>query len=122
MTTNKRLNVVAAVALIAIAAFTLSSNAQRNDSPTGKPLLEGKVRQAIQRNSLTRIKSECLILNPEEDGTGFYIFEVREAHNAACGGDVETAPLLFTVRTDPEGREMWSDAASDDGELTPLQP
>lgn len=79
------------------------------------------VRTAIEKNNLTKIPSQCLDLETEKaDPAGNVMVNVREIHNARCGGDSSTSPRLFSVQINAETNKMWSDADSDDGEMKPI--
>jgi hypothetical protein len=50
-----------------------------------------------------------------------YLVEVRELHNAKCGGDPSTSPRLFNLRITIGGQDVWTDANSPAGEFHKLE-
>ncbi|MCC2630847.1 MAG: hypothetical protein K0S38_656 [Candidatus Paceibacter sp.] len=60
-------------------------------------LVEQAVRQEIQKEKLS-YKIECLSFTEISEGE----WQIREKHNAQCGGDVQIAPRLFNVRVNGE--------------------
>ena len=51
---------------------------------------------ALEKHQLTSLKTECLFFDAAEEGDNYQI-DVREKHDATCGGDPNTAPRLFTL-------------------------
>lgn len=51
---------------------------------------------ALEKHQLTSLKTECLFFDAAEEGDNYQI-DVREKHDATCGGDPQTAPRLFTL-------------------------
>lgn len=54
------------------------------------------VMKSVEKNKLTSLKKECLMFVESEQTDKAYIVDVRENHNAECGGDPHTALRLFT--------------------------
>ena len=76
-----------------------------------------RVSESVARNRLTSLKPECLMFMAEKTRTG-YIVDVREKHDAQCGGDPATAPRLFSYEVDRRSGKMKTDAAAPNGEWT----
>ena len=76
-----------------------------------------QVIQSIERHKLTILKTECLMFMAEKTNTG-YTVDVLEKHNAQCGGDLGTAPRLFSYEIDRSSGKMKTDAAAPDSEWT----
>lgn len=122
MTVSNLFKASAMAITMTIAIFSTASTAEKNIDPAESQHLERKVRDAIRRNGLTKVSDKCLALKSEKDDKNVYVFAIREIHSPACGGDTDTSPLLFIIKTDAEGKHMRSDAMSDDGEMTALKP
>ena len=76
-----------------------------------------QVIQSIERHKLTTLKPECLMFIAEKTRTGHRV-DVREKHDAQCGGDPATAPRLFSYEIDRRSGKMKTDAAAPNGEWT----
>ncbi len=80
------------------------------------------VSKAIRQAHLTDLRDECLIYRFDPRASkDEYIVEVRENHSrAACGGDPQTEPRLFTVKVDKKTQKMSADEGSPE-QFHPLQ-
>lgn len=69
------------------------------------------ITKAILKFKLTTLKPECLTYVEAEKVPGALLVraEVREKHDATCGGDPNVAPRLFEVRVNKETGETWAD-------------
>ena len=76
-----------------------------------------RVSESVARNQLTSLKTECLMFMAEKTRTGYRV-DVREKHNAQCGGDPTTAPRLFSYEVDRRNGKMKTDAAAPNSEWT----
>ena len=76
-----------------------------------------QVIQSVERHKLTTLKTECLMFMAEKTKQG-YTVDVREKHDAQCGGDPATAPRLFSYEIDRRSGKMKTDAAAPDSEWT----
>ena len=76
-----------------------------------------QVIQSVERHKLTILKPECLMFMAEKTKQG-YTVDVREKHDAQCGGDPATAPRLFSYEIDRHSGKMKTDAAAPDSEWT----
>ena len=93
--------------------------------PPCQPLLGDKdcyqavfqVIQSVERHKLTILKPECLMFMAEKTKQG-YTVDVREKHDAQCGGDPATARRLFSYEIDRRSGKMKTDAAAPNGEWT----
>ena len=93
--------------------------------PPCQPLLGDKdcyqavfqVIQSVERHKLTTLKTECLMFMAEKTRTGYRV-DVREKHDAQCGGDPATAPRLFSYEIDRRSGKMKTNAAAPDSEWT----
>jgi hypothetical protein len=79
-----------------------------------------KARTAVARNRLTTLKPDCVSYDAE-DGAGATTVNVRELHNAKCGGDPATAPRLFSIEIDQKTGKMKTDAGSLTGEYKAIK-
>jgi hypothetical protein len=64
--------------------------------------------KAIHQYHLTTLKDDCGRLDVREEPSRFDV-DVVEVHDAACGGDPQTQPRLFTVRVRKSDGWMTSD-------------
>ena len=76
-----------------------------------------QVIQSVERHKLTTLKTECLMFMAEKTKQG-YTVDVREKHDAQCGGDPATAPRLFSYEIDRRSGKMKTNAAAPDSEWT----
>lgn len=67
-----------------------------------------KVWQSVQKHRLTTLPKECVLFFPD-DKPNKIVIEIREKHNQQCGGDINTAPLLFTYEIDKTTGKMRTD-------------
>jgi hypothetical protein len=64
--------------------------------------------EAISRYQLTTLKGDCGVIQVTSMRKRFDLV-VRERHTAACGGDSETEPRLFTLRVRKRDGQITSD-------------
>ena len=91
-------------------------------SPPAEPdrLLDG-VRTLVAEQQLTQRPLACLEFVSAGDPTpGIRRIDVRERHDADCGGDPATAPRLFSVEIDLATGAVASDARSAIAEMEPI--
>lgn len=61
-----------------------------------------------------RISLDCIIYATEETTRTYFQFVLRENHNAKCGGDTETSPVVDRYRVyRKSGKIKWVDPAED---------
>ena len=63
----------------------------------------------IREQRLTTLTPACYSFERDADATP-YRFTVREVHSAACGGDPQTAPRLFSIAWDAKTGDVETDA------------
>lgn len=63
---------------------------------------------AIHKYHLTTLRDECGVADISEHKLYFDV-DVREVHNAECGGIPETQPRLFTIRVRKRDGRLTSD-------------
>lgn len=76
-----------------------------------------RVSESVARNQLASQKPECLMFMAEKTRNGYRV-DVREKHNAQCGGDPRIAPRLFSYEIDRHSGKMETDAAAPNSEWT----
>ena len=60
-------------------------------------------------------RTECIALQQEDNKQGWIFFAVREKHDAACGGDPQTMPVIDRFRVKAEGSSIeYYDPIEDD--------
>jgi hypothetical protein len=84
-------------------------------APAEQALL-ARVKKVITRRKLTTLPLDQLSFEIEPGADGITFVNVREKHTAAGGGDPQTAPRLFSFRTDAT-QALATDALSDTGEF-----
>ncbi|WP_439291473.1 hypothetical protein [Lonepinella koalarum] len=62
-----------------------------------------------QQETLTRLPFHCVLFVEAKEIDNAFIVDVRENHNAQCGGDPETAPRLFSVEINKQTGESAID-------------
>jgi len=61
-----------------------------------------------------RISLDCVSFETEETTRIYFEVAVREKHNAKCGGDPETSPVIDRYRVNrASGKIEWNDAVND---------
>ena len=99
------------------ALLTAASFSARAEGVHSKEQAIRRVSESVARNQLTSLKPECLRFMAEKTRTGYRV-DVREKHDAQCGGDPATAPRLFSYEIDRRSGKMKTDAAAPNGEWT----
>ncbi|HZR05813.1 MAG TPA: hypothetical protein VFA61_08305 [Candidatus Udaeobacter sp.] len=85
------------------------------------PLLDEDAALALLERTLThdgvythRISLDCVTYGTEETTDTYFQFVLRENHNAKCGGDPETSPVLDRYRVyRRSGRVEWLERVED---------
>jgi len=85
-----------------------------------------KLRQAIHAHRLTSLSNDCYVIprtEPgEQAGPNLAVFDVREVHDAKCGGGPATDRLrMFGMRINVVTGAIWSDARSSTGDYLRLR-
>lgn len=99
------------------ALLTAASFSARAEGVHSKEQAIRRVSESVARNQLASQKPECLMFMAEKTRTGYRV-DVREKHDAQCGGDPATAPRLFSYEIDRRSGKMKTDAAAPNGEWT----
>jgi hypothetical protein len=61
-----------------------------------------------------RISLDCVTYDTEETTNAYFQFALREKHDAKCGGDPETSPVLDRYRVyRRSGKIQWLEAIED---------
>jgi hypothetical protein len=101
-------------------ASTPGTSAQPKAS-TARDKLVALSEAAIKEHSMTSLASDCLQFEISDDpASDRSLVDVRELHNARCGGDPSTAPRLFMLKIDAVSGAIWTDARSTNGEFERL--
>jgi len=87
---------VVAVVLVSPAVVQASPRSHRLDEDDALALLE----RALKRDGVYthRISLDCVSYGTEETTASYFQFVLRENHNAKCGGDPETSPVVDRYR------------------------
>lgn len=101
--------------------FVLLSACANADAEQNSNRFIVKAKNATKEFNLTEISISCLNFKLlDEKFEGQVIVDVREVHNATCGGDPKTHPRLFSIGFDESKNEIWSDAKSLLGQMEKL--
>lgn len=116
------------ICLIALSCVGCNEGAEQR-KPTPEPAQQSvlsdeqralrSAREAITTHALTTLSLDCVKLGIDSTSADGYELTAYEIHDAKCGGDPQTAPRLFSMRIERDGK-IWTDAQSDAGELEPL--
>src|SRR6266496_6443282 len=88
----------------AVVAVVLVSPAVVQASPRSNPLNEDAALASLERTLkhdrvyANRISLDCVSYGAEETTDAYFQFVLREKHNAKCGGDPETSPVVDRYR------------------------
>jgi hypothetical protein len=113
----------------ALILLLMASTAQAR-APRGKGHPETRREKAVHlvdalfdryHAQITSLTRACVTIVEPDDLTGRVVeFELREKHDAVCGGDPEVAPRITTLKVDLKtGKGERSDATT--GEFVPLK-
>lgn len=92
------------------------------DAEQGNNAFVVKAKNTTKKYNLTTIPFSCLSFKLQNEKTeDKVIVDVREIHNADCGGDLDTSPRLFSIGFDDSKNEIWSDAKSLLGQMEKLE-
>jgi hypothetical protein len=113
---NRIFRVIAAAAV----ALVLLSSVIAESSPSSHPLDEDAALALLERTVkhdrvyANRISLDCVSYGTEEMTDAYFQFVLREIHNAKCGGDPETSPVVdrYRVYRRP-GKIKWLEPTED---------
>jgi len=98
------MNRLSRIVAIAIVAVVLVSHVIAQSSPGSHPLNEDAALALLERTLkhdrvyANRISLDCVTYGNEETTDVYFQFVLRENHNAKCGGDPETSPVVDRYR------------------------
>jgi hypothetical protein len=69
-----------------------------------------RVAAMIRKHHLTELADACLLYATDQADADSIDIDVREKHDAACGGDPDTAPRLFSFKLDRATGRLTTDA------------
>ena len=93
-----RLIPVAVIAAILISPIVARGGSQSHpmDEDAALDLLERTLKRDCVYDK--RISLDCIAYGAEETTNAYFEFVLREIHNAKCGGDPETCPVIDRYR------------------------
>jgi hypothetical protein len=104
----------------AVVAVVLVSPAVVQASPRSHPLDEDAALALLERTLKRdgvythRISLDCVSYGTEETTDAYFQFVLRENHNAKCGGDPETSPVVDSYRVYRQsGKIEWLERIED---------
>ncbi|MFZ7198475.1 hypothetical protein [Avibacterium avium] len=70
------------------------------------------VQASVVKNKLSPLRLECItfVEAQTESNAPDYQIDVRENHNAQCGGDPQTAPRIMTYQVDKKTGRLCTDS------------
>ena len=112
---------------VAVVAVTLVSPVIARASPRSR-LLDEDAAPALLERTLNhdrvythRISLDCITYRTEETTDTYFQFVLREIHNAKCGGDPETSPVVDRYRVyRRSGKIKWLERI--EGDWRPYNP
>ena len=115
------MNIEFRVITAAVVAAILISPVIAQSSPGSHPLNEDAALALLERNLerdhvyAKRISLDCVIYNTEETTDAYFQFALREKHDAKCGGDPETSPVVDRYRVyRRSGKIEWLERIQDE--------
>ena len=114
MTSVFRVNALAAAAVIFI--LPIAAPADTRSRPLNEDAAVNLLERTLKRDRVyeKRISLGCITYDTEETTDSYFEFALREKHDAKCGGDPETSPVVKRYRVHRRSGkiEQW-EAASD---------
>jgi hypothetical protein len=114
------MNRLSRLVAIAIVAVVLVSPVIAQSSPGSHPLNEDAALALLDRTLkrdhvyANRISLDCITYGTEETTDAYFQFVLREKHNAKCGGDPETSPVVDRYRVyRRSGKIEWWEPTED---------
>ena len=94
---HRRLATVIAIALLSPLIIHAGS---RSHGPLSEDVALNLLLQTIKRDHVydRRISLDCVTFDADETTRIYFEFAVREKHNAKCGGDPDTTPVVDRYR------------------------
>lgn len=90
-------------------------------SPDSDDAVIRQVSAAIHKHQLTALKDACLDYMIDDSDGATVDIDVHEKHDAACGGDPDTSPRLFSFKLDRASGQLTTDALDlADGDFQPI--
>jgi hypothetical protein len=103
-----------------VAAVPASSASAAMPSSDEDAVIE-RVGAVIRKHQLTSVPSDCLDYMVDDSDGATVDIDVREKHDAKCGGDPETSPRLFSFKLDRASGQLTTDALDlADGDFQPI--
>ena len=121
------MNHISRLITVAVVAVTLVSPVIARASPRSR-LLDEDAALALLERTLNhdrvythRISLDCITYRTEETTDTYFQFVLREIHNAKCGGDPETSPVVDRYRVyRRSGKIKWLERI--EGDWRPYNP
>jgi len=112
---KKRFHIATAIATALVLLSAVASQAARSH-PLDEDAALGLLVRALKHDHVyaKRISLDCITYDTEETTDTYFQFALREKHDAKCGGDPETSPVVarYRVYRSSAKIEHW-EAASD---------
>ncbi|QNK03910.1 hypothetical protein H8F01_18765 [Dyella telluris] len=81
-----------------------------------------QVSETIRKHRLTSLADACLDYVVDDSDGATVDVDVHEKHDAACGGDPDTSPRLFSFKLDRASGQLSTDALDlADGDFQPIE-
>jgi hypothetical protein len=88
--------ITAVIAVVLVSAAVAEASRSR---PLDEDAALALLQRTLKRDQVyeKRISLDCVAYGTEETTKAYFEFVLREIHNAKCGGDPETSPLLIVT-------------------------
>ena len=112
---KNRFRIVTAVVTALVLVSSVASQAARSQPLDDDAALALLVRTLKHdRVYAKRISLDCVTYDTEETTNAYFQFALREKHDAKCGGDPETSPIVDRYRVyRRSGKIKWWEATDD---------
>jgi hypothetical protein len=114
---NHIFRLVAAAAVAVVLVSAVSAQAGPRSRPLDEDAALSLFVRTIKHNRVyaRRISLDCITYGTEETTDAYFQFVLRENHNAKCGGDPQTSPVVDRYRVyRRSGKIEWWEPIEDD--------
>ncbi len=108
--------IVAAVVVAVILALPAVTHAGPHSRPLDEDAALALLERTLKHDGVYthRVSLDCVTYGTEETSNTYFQFVLRENHNAKCGGDPETSPVVDRYRVyRRSGKIEWLERVED---------
>jgi hypothetical protein len=113
---NQISRVIAAAASAVLIGLPVVAYAGPHSHPLSEDAALAVLERTLKHDGVYkhRISLDCVTYGTEEKTDAYFQFVLREKHNAKCGGDPETSPVVDRYRVyRRSGKIQWLDRVED---------